>query len=347
MDLRGLLIGAALAVGAAGPALAQGVAAPAAPKPAADTVSIWTLQGENDSVGAIGKRANNDKYYSNGIRVGWTTPPALVPDTLKGLAQTLWGTGETRLSIDVTHQMYTPSSTRLANPPRGDRPYAGVLMAHLGLVQDGTTASGLDIRSTLVLGLGMVGPAASGQGLQNGFHEMIGQRRALGWSTQLRNEPLLQVTSERTWRLPVASFGGMEIDALPSLTASAGNLRVYLQTGAMLRFGQGLQADFGPAAPRPALTGGDYYRNLRPLAWYVFLGTDGRLVARDLTLEGNSFTASRSVKKVPYVGEIQGGLAVTFHGVRLSYTHRITTQEFRGQRGGLQQVGSLTLSVRF
>jgi lipid A 3-O-deacylase len=346
MELRGLLIGAALAVSAAGPALAQG-AAQAAAKPAPDNVSVWTLQGENDSVGAIGKRANNDKYYSNGIRVGWTSSPALVPETMKGLAQTLWGAGETRMSIDVTHQIYTPSATRLRNPPLGDRPYAGVLMGHLGLVQDGKTQTGLDTRSTMVLGLGLVGPAAGGQGLQNGFHEMIGQRTVLGWSTQLKNEPLIQITSERTWRLPIASFGGLETDALPSLTAAVGNLRVYLQTGAILRIGQGLQADFGPAAPRPAISGGDYFRNLRPLAWYIFLGADGRAVARDLTLEGNTFQSSRSVKKLPFVGEMQGGLAVIFHGVRLSYTHRVTTQEFRHQRGGLQQVGSVALSVRF
>lgn len=346
MELRGLLIGTALAVGMAGPALAQDRVQPGAGA-AADSVSVWTLQGENDSVGAIGKRSNNDKYYSNGIRVGWTSAPALVPDMLKGLATSLWGAGETRMSIDVTQQIYTPAATRLRNPPLGDRPYAGVLMGHIGLVQDGTTQSGLDIRSSMVLGLGVVGPAAGGQGVQNGFHEMIGQRQLLGWSTQLRNEPLLQVTSERTWRLPIASFAGIETDALPSLTASAGNLRVYLQTGAVLRIGQGLKADFGPAAPRPAISGGDFFRNLQPLAWYVFLGADGRAVARDLTLEGNTFETSRSVRKVPFVGEIQGGLAVIFHGVRLSYIHRVTTQEFRGQRGGLQQVGSVALSVRF
>ena len=95
------------------------------------------------------------------------------------------------------------------------------------------------------------------------------------------------------------------------------------------------------------MTGGDYYRTVRPFAWYLFAGVDGRAVGRDLTLEGNSWQSSRSVKKVPFVGEAQGGLAILAYGVRLTYTHRLTSQEFRGQRGGLHQTGSLALSVRF
>jgi lipid A 3-O-deacylase len=340
---RMLLLGATLLAGVS-PAAAQTPAPASAP---ADDTSVWTLQGENDSIGGIGRRRGTDSYYSNGFRIGWVSPPRLVPETLKGLATTLWGAGEARLAIDLSHQIYTPFRTQQRNPLLTDRPYAGVLMANFGLMQDGTTQTGYDTRSTLVLGLGIVGPGALGEEVQNGFHELISQRRALGWATQLKNEPLIQITSERTWRIPVASLGPFETDALPSFTASVGNLRAYLQTGVSIRLGQGLQSDFGATRMRPGMTGGDYYRPVRPFAWYIFLGADGRAVGRDLTLEGNSFESSRSVRKVPFVGELQGGLAILAYGVRLTYTHSLTTQEFRGQRGGLHQVGSLALSVRF
>lgn len=334
---------------AAAPALAQSSApAPAqAPVPATvDTSSVWTLQVENDSFSRLGRR-QSDRYYTSGLRLGFTSAPSLVPDPLKNLATTLWGTGETRLAFDITHQMYTPFSIRTRNPPLTERPYSALAMANFGLIQDGTTQTGYDTRSTMILGLGIVGPFAGGKGVQNNFHELIGQRRALGWNTQLRTEPILQVTSERTWRVPITSALGFETDALPTLTASVGNLRAYLGTGVAIRLGQGLQSDFGPAGLRHSRTGGDYYRQVRPLAWYVFVGADGRAVARDLTLEGNTFVDSRSVRKAPFVGEFHGGLAVMAYGVRLTYTHRATTQEFRGQRGGLHQVGSLALSVRF
>ena len=342
MNARGLLYPGAIALGLAlaAPASAQ------APAPAANDPSVWTLQGENDSF-SLGTKGSTDKYYTSGLRLGWTTPSRLVPDTLKGLATTLWGQGETRMSVDLTHQIYTPIATRSRNPPLGDRPYAGVLMAHFGLLQDGKTQTGYDIRSALVLGLGIVGPGAGGENIQNSFHELIGQRSARGWSTQLRNEPLVQITSERTWRIPIATLGPLETDWLPSLTASVGNLRAYLQTGAMIRIGSNLQADYGPTRIRPGVTGGDYYTSPAPLAWYLFVGADGRAVAHDLTLEGNTWATSRSVRRQPFIGELSAGLGVIFHGVRLTYVHRFQSQEFRRQSGGLHQTGSLALSVRF
>ena len=335
MNARGLFVlGATLLAGVA-PAAAQ--TPPAAP--AVDIASTWTLQWENASISTAKLK---DRFYTNGLRIGWTSGPDLVPETLRNLGNTLWGGGETRMSIDLTHQIYNPADTVSRFPPLRDRPYAGVLMGHFGLVQDAPTT-----RSTLVLGLGMVGPAAGGKWVQNGFHDLISQKPVNGWDTQLKNEPLVQITSERTWRVPLFAVGGFETDALPSLTASVGNLRAYLQTGVTVRLGQGLQSDFGPARPRPGVTGGDYYRTVRPFAWYAFAGVDGRAVGRDLTLEGNTWQSSRSVKRVPFVGEVQGGLAILAYGVRLTYTHRLTSQEFRGQRGGLHQTGSLALSVRF
>lgn len=120
------------------------------------------------------------------------------------------------------------------------------------------------------------------------------------------------------------------------------------RVGVTIRLGQGLQSDFGPARLRPGVTGGDYYRTVRPFAWYLFAGLDGRVVGRDLTLDGNSFATSRSVSKYPFVGQAQGGIAIIAYGVRLTYTHTLTSQEFRGQRGGaLHQTGALALSVRF
>jgi lipid A 3-O-deacylase len=359
MTPRGLILTGspalvAIAIGAtllATPAAAQtppalGAAPTQAAQAGADGRTFWTIQGENDSFSTMFGR-KSDRYYTSGLRIGFTSAPSLVPDTLKELATTLWGTGETRLAFDLNHQIYTGYSIRIANPPLDDRPYAGVLMANFGLVQDGTTQTGYDTRSRLVLGLGLVGPATGGQGIQNNFHELIGQRRARGWSNQLRTEPLVQLTSERTWRVPIHSAFGLETDALPTFTASVGNLRAYLATGVSIRLGQGLQSDYGASGIRPSRTGGDHYNTVRPLAWYVFVGADGRAVGRDLTLEGNTFANSRSVRKVPFVGELHGGFAVLAYGVRLTYTHRFTTQEFRGQRSGLHQVGSLALSVRF
>jgi lipid A 3-O-deacylase len=307
--------------------------------PAPDAAMIWSIQGENASISTANL---TDRDYTNGIRLGWTSAEGGVPGFLQGVGQTLWGNGQQRISVDITQQIYTPTNTNTPFPPLTDRPYAGVLMGTVSLIHDGAAA-----RSVLGLGLGMVGPSALGEQVQNGFHDLIGQNRALGWDTQLHDEPLLQITSSRTWRLPIGPIGALETDALPEITAGVGNLRIYAQGGITLRLGQGLDSDYGVARILPGLTGTDVFRPTRPFAWYVFAGADGQAVAHDITLDGNTWQNSRSVKIMPAVGEFQAGLAVMAYGVRLTYTHVFQTQEYQHQKGGLHQFGSLALSARF
>ncbi|MBN8888727.1 MAG: hypothetical protein BGP12_14030 [Rhodospirillales bacterium 70-18] len=308
-------------------------------KPAPDKTSIWTLQGENASISTA---KLTDRFYTNGVRVGWTSGVGEVPDFLQRMGRALWFGGDQRISFDLTQQIYTPANTSTAASLPGDRPYAGVLMANFSLMQDTPTT-----RSSMTLGLGVVGPAALGEEVQNNFHDLIGQKRINGWSSQLHNEPLLQITSERVWRVKTGHVAGLETEALPSLTAAVGNLRVYGQTGVVFRIGEGLESDFGPARLRPGLTGGDAYTPTRPFAWYIFAGAGGQAVAHDITLDGNTWRTSPNVKRELFVGEVQAGFAIMYHGVRLTYTHVIQTEQYHHQPGGLHQFGSLAASVRF
>jgi hypothetical protein len=316
------------------------VALPASAQlPPPDTAAIWSIQGENASITTA---SLSDRDYTNGIRLGWSSAEGAAPAVLDGVGRALWGEGPLRIGVDVTQQIYTPADNRVANPPLTDRPYAGVLLGTVSLLHDGSGS-----RSVLALGLGMAGPSALGEQVQNGFHDLIGQNRTAGWDTQLHDEPLIQLTSERTWRLPTGAIDGLDTDLLPEVTASVGNLRVYAQAGATLRLGQGLDSDYGVARIRPGLTGTDVFRPTRPFAWYVFAGADAQAVAHDLTLQGNSWQDSRSVKITPAVAELQAGLAVLAYGARLTYTQAAQTQEYQHQKGGLHQFGSLALSVRF
>lgn len=308
-----------------------------APQP--DPTSIWTIQDENSTITSA---KLSDRYYTNGLRLGFTSGTGSVPDFLNSAARVLWGDGQTRISFDLSQQIYTPKDTETYNPPLGDRPYAGILTGNFSMLTDTPGA-----RSTVGVGLGVVGPWALGEQVQNGFHDLIGQGHNNGWHYQLRNEPAYEITSARTWRLPIASIGGMQIDALPELDAGLGNVRVFAESGAVFRLGQGLDFDYGVARVRPGMSGGDAFKPTRPFAWYVFAGGDGQAVAHDITLDGNTFEDSRSVKLKPIVGEIELGLAVMAFGARLTYTHVLQTEEFQHQKGGLHQFGSLALSVRF
>ncbi len=304
-----------------------------------DKTAIWTLQDENASISSA---RLTDRYYVNGLHLGYVSGTDGVPDPLRGVGNAVWGSGQMRFSFSLNQQIFTPADTTAYTPPPGDRPYAGLLYADFGLYRDVQ-----DSRSILGLTLGMVGPWALAQPTQNGIHDLIGQETTNGWHDQLRNEPLLELTSARTWRLSTGSIGGLETQALPDLAVGVGNLRVYAQTGVLFRIGEGLDSDYGPPRLFPGPTGGDAFRPTRPFAWYVFAGADGQGLMRDITLDGNDFAGGPSVKLIPYVGEIEAGAAVMAFGARLTYTQVMQSQEFEHQKGGPHQLGSVALSVRF
>jgi len=308
-------------------------------QPAADPHSIWTLQDENASISA---GTPTDRFYVNGLRLGWTSPTTVVPDVLAELGRTLWGGGQQRVAVDLAQQIYTPAGTVAAVPSRFDRPYAGVLLGNFSLMSDAE-----DSRSVLTLSLGVVGPGSGAENLQNSFHDLIGQNHTNGWGSQIENTPAVEILHERTWRLPMGTVAGLETDALPSLTIGLGDLRDYLQTGVTFRFGQGLDSDFGVPRVRPGLSGGDAFMPTRPFAWYVFAGADGQAVAYDMPLQYNPFRRGPHVSSVWDVAEMQGGFAVMAYGMRLTFAYVAQTPEFNGQTGGLHQFGSASLSFRF
>ena len=307
--------------------------------PPSDPASTWTLQDENASISTAGL---TDRYYVNGLSLGWASPTAQMPAFLATLGNTLWGEGQQRIAFSVSQQSYTPANTQLAIPDPHDRPYAGLLLGNFSLLSDTDTS-----RSVLMLSLGVAGPGAGGEGLQNGFHNLIGQDTIKGWSYQIPNTPAVELLSGRTWRLPIAQPGSLEIDALPSLTAAVGDVRDYAQVGGTIRLGQGLASDFGAPRLRPGLTGEDAYVQTIPFAWYVFAGLDGQAVAYDLLLQNDPFRSGPHVKIVWDVGEAQAGFAILAGGVRFTFTYAVQTQEFQGQHGGLHQFASAAASLKF
>jgi hypothetical protein len=308
-------------------------------QPPSDSAAIWTLQDENASISA---GTPTDRFYVNGLRLGWTSPTTVVPDVLAELGRTLWGGGQQRVAIDLAQQIYTPAGTTTTVASPYDRPYAGVLLGNFSLMSDAT-----DSRSVLTVSLGVVGPGSGAENLQNSFHDIIGQNHTNGWGSQIQNVPAIEVLHERTWRLPMGTVAGLETDALPSLTIGLGDLRDYLQTGVTFRFGQGLDSDFGVPRVRPGLSGGDAFVPTRPFAWYLFAGVDGQAVGYDLLLQSSPFRGGPHVSTLWDVAEMQGGFAVMAYGMRLTFAYVAQTQEFNGQTGGLHQFGSASLSLRF
>ena len=316
---------------------------PARALPPQDPNNIVTIQAENDAVTTLS--GTSDQYYTSGLRVAWTsaTDDYGVARPIQDLGHTIWGDGVQRVSIGLDQSIFTPRDTQISPPDPDDRPYAADLILTVRLLTDKDTS-----RSFVGVDVGVLGPYAQGEEVQNGFHGLIGDTGNRGWDYQLPNSPVFQLEAGRVWRLPLASLYGIDADALPQAYGEAGSLRDALLLGGQFRVGQGLTADYGVPRIEPGNNGLDAYVRVRPVSWYVFGGVDGQAVAFDETIDGSTFRdPSRHADRIWDVGEFAAGAAVIWRGVRLSYSQNWQTQEFRGARSGLFSFGSAALSFKF
>ena len=340
-----------------------GLALPRAPAHAGDPDTAWvTSIVEEDDFWAP---SNKDRYYTHGIRLSTTTgdvqePFWQAPFNLVGRLAPIFpspppdGPDGERVArrynlILLGQNIYTPQDPTLVNPDPRDRPYAGWLYAGVGLMQDtpGSLADGIDRFDDLELKFGIIGPGSLANATQTRFHLLIDATPFRGWHAQLHDEPTLDLYGERKWRFHRENDDGWGWDTIPQASLRVGNVYDYAAAGGMLRIGRNLRIDYGP--PHIDLnTGADYVnagRLLPGTTWgvYTFIGTEARLVARNIFLDGNSFKSSASVAKIPAVGDLETGAAFIWGHYRLAYTYVYRSPEFIHQDGP-HHYGSLNLT---
>lgn len=309
------------------------------PRPVKDDKAILTLQLENDIF------TGRDQHYTNGVRLAYLSAENDVPDWLENAARQVplfANEGNLRVSYALGQNMYTPRDIEIAAPQPDDHPWAGYTYASIGLIND--AGRRLD---NLELTLGIVGPSSLAAQTQEFVHKVINTRTPRGWDNQLHDEPIVNIAYERSWRAMWRSeYLGLEADVTPHAGGAFGNAFIHANSGVMLRLGDDLPADFGPPRIRPSLPGSDFFVPSERFGWYIFAGLDGRVVLRNIFLDGNTFHDSASVDKKWVVGEAQAGIAFTFNDIRIAYTHVYRTEEFEGQDEG-DTFGALSVSFRF
>lgn len=286
-----------------------------------------------------------DRHYTNGVRFAWVPDQRRpVPRWAREVAELMpWFPRDStiRYGYAFGQSMFTPSDIEVRDPPRGERPYAGWLYGSIGLgIEAGRRVDQFGLT------VGMVGPASLAKKTQQWVHDRINSPRPLGWDTQLKNELGVVATWERTWLgLAKGRVLGNEIDLGGHVGGALGNVFTYANTGVMMRFGPHLPNDYGPSRIQPGLPGSADFAPPRDFRWYTFAGIEGRAVARNIFLDGNTFRDSRSVDKRNLVWDAQFGIVLDWTDVRVSYTHVLRSKEFHGQDKN-DVFGALTFSFR-
>jgi lipid A 3-O-deacylase len=303
-----------------------------------------TFTTENDKFGpkAI------DRHYTNGFRGQYTRLTDEAPSWVQTLGEILPLVdvgGKTAVTYGLNHAIYTPDNVERAAPSPGDMPYSGYLFGTLGIADIDPTRT-----DQYELAVGVVGPAAGGKFVQRKYHDLTGIYKPNGWKYyHLENEPTLNVSWVRRHRGYAAWDNGTWFaDFEPRYGFAAGNVHTHANAGATVRFGPSrARGEDTVGLMVPGLPGTNVFENNGSgFNWFTFVSADGRAVARNIFLDGNTFSDSPSVDKKILVADFATGLVVTTGDFRGSFTLNQRTREFDRQPDR-DIFGSISVGYRF
>lgn len=311
---------------------------------------VFTLYFENDYFGG------KDQHYTNGMKLSWVTGD-LTEWGQEGRRRTVVESlpfvnqpeRQKNFGIAFGQNIYTPQDTDLAIPDPNDRPYAGWSYLEFSFISKTQR-----VMDTVSVQLGVVGPSSYAEDVQRAVHKWLNDEVPRGWDSQLKDEPAINVSYERKWRYFARTRGDVfGVDVVPHMGATLGNVQTYANAGGMVRLGFNLPSDFGTdlirnggAVSTPVNDRDPRVAPDRRGSFFIFGGVDGRAVARDIFLDGNTFRDSPSVDKKNFVADAYYGIGVILGTWQLTYTEAMRTREFRGQEDK-SYFGSVTLSKAF
>ena len=301
-----------------------------------------TFSLENDSLGS-----GRDSDYTNGTRISYYNTQARVPEIIHGIAGKIPSfeiNQTTSVFYSLGQNLYTPSDITIREAVPDERPWAAWLYLSAGL----STATDNHVDEIELTG-GVIGPAAAGEPVQRVVHEVLGVSTPKGWGNQLHNELGLMASWNRRWPEAVEGHFGPLYGAIePNIGITLGNVYTYANVGTTFIIGpheKGIQDT--PPRVRPAMPGTGFFNTPDDeFSWYLFAGLEGRAMARNIFLDGNTFRDSPSIDKEYFVGDVTTGLALTWDDYRLSYYMTYRSPEYEGQEENTL-FGGLSLAYRY
>ena len=329
------------------------------------TPSAAHAAGKDEAGGTLGLYLENDlfadtdEHYTSGFKLSWSSHDLeqlsdsryanpLLPlfDIIPYINDKEY---QKNLVFALGQNIYTPVDTDTATLIDDDRPYAGWLYLGVGVIWKDEV-----VRNSLVLDIGVIGSWSYARQTQRVIHDLRGFDHPNGWDNQLDDEVAFTLAYERTWRWPkYERRSGFGWELLPHAGMAAGTVRTYANAGAELRVGLNLPDDFGTPSIGPTATTSTPVdgqmaadRTRFDLGAYLFARADGRAVARNIFLDGNTYSDSPSVDKHPFVADLSAGLAMNIKNTKIAYALVYRTEEFEGQDEG-QVFGTVSFNWTF
>ncbi len=307
--------------------------------------SFLSLQFEND----LFTPSSGDRYYTSGFQLTnlkKIQPAAWLTEVSNWTPFYKHGDDLSLVQYNLGQKIFTPEDITASKLQLNDRSYAGYLYFSISVLSRFKHAENYDIGNQFEITLGMVGPASLAEQSQTLVHKITGSDTPNGWDNQLNNELTLGLSYSRFWRFTHPITNSLSFGINPQVSGALGNVYTYGSAGLMLRLGSDLKRDLSPPNIRPGFPGITYFNESKKSSWYVYLGLEGRIVLRNIFLDGNTFTKSHSVEKEALVGDMQYGFVYMYDTIRIAFSNMIRTDEFTTQKENTHY-GAINISFHY
>ncbi|AQS37329.1 hypothetical protein Sps_02171 [Shewanella psychrophila] len=307
---------------------------------AADVLSPSSSWGqftfENDAFGVL---EPSDDGYTNGVAYSWgeaqvnSFEDVNIPAWLHYISDWTYinrgEDGSYTVSYSIQQGMYTPTNLEEESLIVDDRPYAGVLIWQAKLRQFDK-----NVATSLIIDVGVVGPAALAEPTQTAIHSVISATMANGWDNQINNEPVFRVGSEYVKRLADFPLSDSIVSDLNFYAqAGIGNLRSDVSMALIFRLGSGLDETFSLVSPTASHSANPYTLvSGHGFYWQVFMSLHGRYVLNDITLNGNTFEDSHSVDLIHEQNQFSLGFAMRWESWGVLFSTLRGSKQFDDQQ---------------
>ncbi len=251
------------------------------------------------------------------------------------------------ITFSLTNQIFTPTDFNTSTLITNDRPYAG--WAYIQTSIHKTTNN--ELRS-LSLKIGAVGSKSGSEQIQNEFHRFIDAEISQGWKNQLNNELAINLKYTQKWRYYSNISNDFQSSLVPFVSAELGNIAINATSGLMARIGWNIPKDYGVSSidlgADPGIPVYGEFKNMKIKPWSLSFNftAAASAIARDIFLDGNTFSNSHSVDKKHLIFHYGLGFTLRYNNIIVDVMEVQTTKQFKLQKKS-HGVGSIIVSYLF
>ena len=250
-----------------------------------------------------------DRHYTNGARVVYSGEEFLPDFISENLGDWCFGEEGSKRNDSwfIGHHIYTPEY--VGDPtlrPFNEMKYAGWLYG--GFAMQRTTGNKLEYTE---VNLGVIGPSAEAEEVQEWFHELVDTTDPIGWDGQQAN----YLAVNMTYKIKDRIYSSQNQDLFLEYGFQAGTVCNCLDGIIEWRSGA-INGGFGAGRLEMPITS-------VAEEFFIFVRGGGKLVAYDKFLSG--------LDQLPVTGYIQPGICLDFKNFRISYAQTFMTKQYDRQ----------------